>query len=147
MSHPPLPHRAKVPSHCSPLLGGACAASSMRSHSRLALIDAAAVVQTRHACPWSSPVPIDQRCFCPMKDSSRCQRDLIATLAALLPALVHQLISFFIPASRTSESIGPTTSCEIPLAGFLRAKVGLELAERLRERRSWHRLTLPIGAC
>src|SRR5205823_13858984 len=82
-----------------------------------------------------------------MKDSSRCQRDLIATLAALLPALVHQLISFFIPASRTSESIGPTTSCEIPLAGFLRAKVGLELAERLRERRSWHRLTLPIGAC
>src|SRR5438552_18974445 len=55
-------------------------------------------------------------------------------------ALVHQLISFFIPASRTNESIGPTTSCEIPLAGFLRAKVGLELAERLRERRSWHQL-------
>jgi len=68
-----------------------------------------------------------------MEDSSRCQRDLLATLAALMAPLVHQLIGSRMPASQTREPIRPPTSCQISLAGFLRGKVGVKLAERLWE--------------
>jgi len=47
--------------------------------------------------------------------------------------LVYQLIGSRMPASRTREPIRPPTSCQISLAGFLRGKVGLKLAERLWE--------------
>jgi len=68
-----------------------------------------------------------------MKDGAGCQRDLVATHAALLAPLVQQLIGFSMLASRTNEPIRPTTSGQIPLAGFLCGKVGLKLAQRLRE--------------
>ena len=68
-----------------------------------------------------------------MEDGPRCQRDLVATLAALMAPLVRQLIGFCMPASRTREPIRPPTSCQISLAGFLRGKVGLKLAEGLWE--------------
>jgi hypothetical protein len=93
------------------------------------------------------PEPVRQRNFCAMKDRPRCYRDLEATLAALLAPLVQQLIGFSMPAARANESIRPTTSGQILLACFFRREVGLKLAQRLRERRSWHASTLFVVAC
>jgi hypothetical protein len=82
-----------------------------------------------------------------MKDRHRGQPNLIAALAALVPTLVHQLIGFSMATSGTSEPVRPTTSCQIPLAGFLRGKFRLKLPQRLRKGRSGHASTLPVVAC
>ena len=67
--------------------------------------------------------------------------------SALVAPLIYQLVGVSMPTSRTNEPIRPTTCGQIPLAGFLRGKVGLKLAQRFRERGAGHACTLPIGAC
>src|SRR5271157_4506664 len=53
-----------------------------------------------------------------MEDGPRCQRDLVATLPALMAPLVHQLIGFRMPASRTREP-HPATDKLPDIAGRL----------------------------
>jgi hypothetical protein len=91
------------------------------------------------------PEPVRQRNFRAMKNCARSQPDLVATLAALPAPLVQQLLGFCVSAARTNEAIRPTTSGQIPLAGFLRGTVGLKLAQRFWERGVRQASTLHIG--
>jgi len=93
------------------------------------------------------PEPVGQRGLRPVKNGPGGQRDLVTALDALLASLLHQLIGSPLPASRTDEAIRPPTSRQILLASLFRGEVRLKLAERLRERRSRHRSTLPVGVC
>src|SRR6516162_3025387 len=93
------------------------------------------------------PEPVAQRGLRPVKNGPGGQRDLVTALDALLASLLHQLIGSAMTASRTDEAIRPPTSRQILLAGLFRGEVQLKLAERLRERRSRHHSTLPVGVC
>jgi hypothetical protein len=93
------------------------------------------------------PEPAGQRSLGPMENGSGRQRNLVSALGALLASLVHQFVGSPVPASRTDQAIRPPTSGQVLLAGLLRSEVGLKLAERFGERRSWHPSTLPVGAC
>jgi len=72
---------------------------------------------------------------------------LVPAFDALAAALAHEFIGSRVPTSRTNESIGPTASRQILLAGFLRGELRLKLLQRLGERWAGHPYTLPIGAC
>ncbi len=93
------------------------------------------------------PEPVGQRSLRPMKNGPGRQRNLVAALDALMASLVHQFVGPPVPAARTDETIWPPTSSQILLAGLVCREVGLKLAQRLRERRSRHPSTLPVGAC
>ncbi len=84
------------------------------------------------------PEPVCEWSLRAMKDRAGRQRNLVPTLGALLPSLLHQCIGSPVPASRADEAIGPPTSRQVLLAGLFGGKLGLKLAERFGERRSGH---------
>src|SRR5437762_8651283 len=150
MCHQPPPLHATVPESRSPSPGEVCEASSRQSRNGKDRVDAGAAVRILHAYPSSSirrPEPVGQRGLRPVKNGPGGQRDLVTALDALLASLLHQLIGSPMPASRTDEAIRPPTSRQILLASLFRGEVRLKLAERLRERRSRYRTTLPVGVC
>jgi len=86
----------------------------------------------------SRPEPVSQWNLRPVKHCPGRQRDLIATLGTLPASLFNEFVRPPVPALRADEAIGPSTSSQVLLARLFAGELGLELPERLRERRSGH---------